>query len=202
MDNRSNTPPSTLVQQSVREAFEKWIRYESKLASRFFGLLMRKSEDEYHHEDVQLLWLSYQAALSTSPLLDKNDQAEGEREALSKDAILTAAKEAGFTVIESRPERKLSSIRTNQHADITDKIIRLVRGLENMLALPPPDSNELVEVLRRLEVSANTVDYCYRSNPGNFASALAGLVESAERARAALAQSPSVGLNTKSSERG
>jgi hypothetical protein len=31
---------------------------------------------------------------------------------------------------------------------------------------------------------------------------LAGLVESAERARAALAQSPSVGLNTKSSERG
>jgi hypothetical protein len=53
---------------------------------------------------------------------------------------------------------------------------------------PQPDSNELVEALRRLEVSAITVDYCYRSNPGNFASALSGLVESADGARAALSQ--------------
>jgi hypothetical protein len=66
------------VQQSVREAFEKWISYESGMTSRFFGLLMRKSEDEYHHEDVQLLWLCWQAALSTPTLLDKNDQTEGE----------------------------------------------------------------------------------------------------------------------------
>jgi hypothetical protein len=197
MDNKSNTPPSAPVQQSVRESFEKWICYASGLTSRFYGLLMRKSKDEYHHEDVQLLWRCWQAALSTSPLLDKNDQTEGEREALSKDAILTAAKEAGFTVIESRPERKLSSIRTNQHADITDKIIRLVRGLENMLALPQPDSNELVELRR----DAERYRWMQTESNRDYVQFHDIWYESADdldtAIDAALAQSPSVGLNTK-----
>jgi len=44
-------------------------------------------------------------------------------------------------------------------------------------------NRELREALNKLEVSANTVDYCYQNTPGNFASALQQLVEDAGEAR-------------------
>jgi hypothetical protein len=51
---------------------------------------------------------------------------------------------------------------------------------------------ELLEALRRLEVSANTVAYCYEKRPENFAAALVDLADNAAAARAAIAQaSPS-----------
>jgi hypothetical protein len=175
MDNKRNTP-SAPVQQSVREAFEKWVCYESGLTSRFFGLLMRKEADVYFHEDIQRLWLSYQAALSTSPLLDKNDQAEGE------DFEAWWKREGQFVRAGGGDYEKCFAYAAWNYAHPKP---------------PQPDSNELADMLRRLEVSANTVDYCYARNPGNFASAMAGLVDSATAARELLAQSPSVGLNTK-----
>jgi len=46
----------------------------------------------------------------------------------------------------------------------------------------------LKEALHRLEVSANTVKYCYSNRPENFAAALMSLQDDAESARAALEQ--------------
>lgn len=48
----------------------------------------------------------------------------------------------------------------------------------------PPD---LLGALRRLEVAANTVAYCYDKRPENFASALRGMQVDAEHARAVIA---------------
>lgn len=45
---------------------------------------------------------------------------------------------------------------------------------------------ELVKALHNLEVSANTVRYCYDKRPENFASSLMQLEEDCEHARAAL----------------
>ena len=47
---------------------------------------------------------------------------------------------------------------------------------------------DLLKALRDLEISANTVNRCYSHNPANFAVALAGLKDSAEAARAAIAK--------------
>jgi hypothetical protein len=47
---------------------------------------------------------------------------------------------------------------------------------------------ELLEALRRLEVAANTADYCYRNRPENFAVALRELEIDAATARAAIAK--------------
>ena len=47
---------------------------------------------------------------------------------------------------------------------------------------------DLLAALRQIEVGANTVDSCYRRNPGNFAAALCGLKEYADAARAAIAR--------------
>jgi hypothetical protein len=46
---------------------------------------------------------------------------------------------------------------------------------------------QLAEALHNLEVSANTLQYCYSQRPGKFAAALTQLAADAERARAALA---------------
>jgi hypothetical protein len=42
---------------------------------------------------------------------------------------------------------------------------------------------ELFEALHRLEVAANTIAYCYRNRPENFAMALQSLEQDAEHAR-------------------
>lgn len=47
---------------------------------------------------------------------------------------------------------------------------------------------KLAEALGRLEVSANTVAFCYTERPENFASALADLEADAESAREVLAE--------------
>ena len=47
---------------------------------------------------------------------------------------------------------------------------------------------DLLAALRNLEVSANTVDFCYTRHPDNFAVALRDLREYAEAARAAIAK--------------
>lgn len=47
---------------------------------------------------------------------------------------------------------------------------------------------DLLEALHRLEVSANTADYCYRKNPKNFALALQALREDADKAGAVVAK--------------
>lgn len=51
---------------------------------------------------------------------------------------------------------------------------------------PRAEPEALREALNDLWICANTVDGCYTRNPGNFASALRDMRESADRARAAL----------------
>jgi hypothetical protein len=82
------TPPSAPVQQSVREAFEQYVKdnwfigdptreYElSKALSSYDG--------EYIDSSTRSAWKQWQAALSTSPLLYKNEQAEGEEDPISR----------------------------------------------------------------------------------------------------------------------
>lgn len=47
---------------------------------------------------------------------------------------------------------------------------------------------ELIDALHALEVAANTVAYCYELQAGNFAAALQGMADEAERARSILAR--------------
>lgn len=49
------------------------------------------------------------------------------------------------------------------------------------------ERDALADALRRLEVSANTVAYCYEKRAENFAAALRDMEADAEAARAALA---------------
>lgn len=49
-------------------------------------------------------------------------------------------------------------------------------------------NDELLAALRALEVSANTVAYCYEKHPGNFAAALRDMDHFAESARTAIAK--------------
>ena len=47
---------------------------------------------------------------------------------------------------------------------------------------------ELLDALQRIEIAANTADYCYRNHPGNFTAALRDLELAAADARAAIAK--------------
>jgi hypothetical protein len=214
------TPPSAPVQQSVREAFES-----HQLGRYQYADITRHTDGRYLNAFMESEWETWQAALSaspagdkveggvrglvaaaesvckslehptesvnalqvwnlrdaltaisTSPLLDKNDQAEGE------DFEAWWKREGQFVRAGGGDYEKCFAYAAWNYAHPKP---------------PQPDSNELADMLRRLEVSANTVDYCYARNPGNFASAMAGLVDSATAARELLAQSPSVELNTK-----
>jgi hypothetical protein len=69
--------PSAPVQQSVREAFEERFKATSGLLDAEHYLL-RDANDQYIESMTAGYWEWWQAALSTSPLLDKNDQTEGD----------------------------------------------------------------------------------------------------------------------------
>ena len=56
------------------------------------------------------------------------------------------------------------------------------------LAIMKLERDELLSASRRLEVSANTVAYCYERVPQNFASALMDLSSDAELVREAIAK--------------
>jgi len=62
-----------------------------------------------------------------------------------------------------------------------------VREAEEVLAKDRALRSQLAEALHNLEVSANTLRYCYDNCHGNFGAALTQLAADAERARAALA---------------
>jgi hypothetical protein len=65
-------PPSAPAQQSVREAFESY-----QLGRFQYADITRDTDGRYWHAPMELEWETWQSALSTSPLLDKNDQADG-----------------------------------------------------------------------------------------------------------------------------
>jgi hypothetical protein len=67
------TPPSAPVQQGMREAFESY-----QLGRFQYADITRDTDGRYWHAPMELEWETWQSALSTSPLLDKNDQTEGE----------------------------------------------------------------------------------------------------------------------------
>jgi hypothetical protein len=64
-------PPSAPAQQSVREAFESY-----QLGRFQYADISRDTDGRYWHAPMELEWETWQSALSTSPLLDKNDQAD------------------------------------------------------------------------------------------------------------------------------
>jgi hypothetical protein len=161
MDSKRNTP-SAPVQQSA-QAFRHKETHEIRYA------LDSRTHTEDEWEDVVIT--------PTSPLPDKNDQTEGETESLSEPFGTLVIYQDGTEVFKRAGE----PFPPTAYGYVAIELFSHPKP-------PQLDSNELVEALRRLEVSANTVDYCYRSNPGNFASALSGLVESADGARVALSQ--------------
>jgi hypothetical protein len=73
----SDAAPNPPVQQSVREAFEERFKATSGLLDAEHYLL-RDANDQYIESMTAGYWEWWQAALSTSPLLDKNDQTEGD----------------------------------------------------------------------------------------------------------------------------
>jgi hypothetical protein len=164
------TPPSAPVQQSVREAFEQYVKdnwfigdptreYElSKALSSYDG--------EYIDSSTRSAWKQWQAALSTSPLLDKNDQAEGD--------IC-----ARFTVWWNHNRGRFTTTRQAAYAAF----------MAEAQAAPQPDSNELVEAVKSYLAALDGWENTNKAEKR---------VERAEFVmRKALAQSPSVGLNTK-----
>jgi hypothetical protein len=175
----------------MREAFELW--YETTTES---------EDDLTYHE---WMWRSWQAALSTSPLLDKNDQAEGEPFAwLHKITEPDGHETQLLSLGDSNPWSHWLE------GHLTECQYRKV-PLYAATQPPQPDSNELVELRRDAEryrwIRNNAgfnLDNDY--NIGNFQ--VSQKIKNREAwyyyeekldeiIDAALAQSPSVGLNTK-----
>ncbi len=68
------------------------------------------------------------------------------------------------------------------HAEVVNNYTTPLFAAPQEAAAPAPVNAELLAALQRLEVSANTVAYCYDKVPQNFASALTRLQEDAENA--------------------
>jgi hypothetical protein len=75
--NAAPTPPSAPVQQSVEEAWVEWKKSPESLKT------VQIAGYEWAEHFALLFTAGYKAALSTSPLLDKNDQTEGEAKPLA-----------------------------------------------------------------------------------------------------------------------
>jgi hypothetical protein len=117
-------PPSAPVQQSVREAFEAAIVKDAPVS-------IAREGSGYADSYVNAAWWGWQAALSTSPLLDKNDQTEVAvaRVDMSDSANTAPRKELIF---------------------INGSLATLPVG-SLLYARHQPDSNELVELRRDAE---------------------------------------------------
>jgi hypothetical protein len=158
------TTPSTPAQQSVREAFEAAIVKDAPVS-------IAREGSGYASSYVNAAWWGWQAALSTSPLLDKNDDAwDRNAERLTAECLGTGKINMDATCID----------------DIFDA--------------PQPDSNELVELRR----DAGRYRWLQTESNRDYVDFNDIWYESADDLDAAideaLAQSPSVGLNTKKGE--
>lgn len=71
---------------------------------------------------------------------------------------------------------------------------------EAIRRLASASAPDLYAALADLEVCANSADYCYTRNPGNFALALRELRDSADRARATLQKARATGAATTDGE--
>ncbi len=79
---------------------------------------------------------------------------------------------------------------SEQEAMLAELAVNLIREHgEALVGMVRRDAAvaELIAAAHRLEVSANTVDYCCRNRPGNFAVALQGMKDDATNLRTALA---------------
>jgi hypothetical protein len=126
----SDAAPNPPVQQSVREAFEERFKATSGLLDAEHYLL-RDANDQYIESMTAGYWEWWQAALSTSPLIDKNDQTEVAvaRVDMSDSANTAPRKELIF---------------------INGSLATLPVG-SLLYARHQPDSNELVEALQEHE---------------------------------------------------
>jgi hypothetical protein len=221
-------PPSAPVQQSVREAFEQYVKdnwfigdptreYElSKALSSYDG--------EYIDSSTRSAWKQWQAALSTSPLLYKNEQAEGEEDPISRVHVVCDDSD-GLIAYSSVVAGQLLFIRDcleKRDVDgamfallhLSDPYLSKADGYEwsrmeeiNKAPQPPQqevihsaskdahDSNQLVEATLKLIAILEKGEWHGEGTMGELDGC--DVCIAIHEAKTALAQSPSVGLNTK-----
>lgn len=173
------TPPSAPVQQSVADELTK--------TATFWKTAFYEAE-EVHKAEI--------AALSTSPLLDKNDQTEGKE-------IFAWAEFDGEGGYDLRLYEDNEEYRDEYIARNGEKYSDWVMPLYTHPKPPQPDSNELVEAIRENErafqhKSTGDIEYVLSGeNTDDWKEIMIIPNISNETIDAALAQSPSVGLNTK-----
>jgi hypothetical protein len=186
------TPPSAPVQQSVREALQ----------------LLHEHAQLYlpNYNDRQNVYDTVTSALSTSPLLDKNDQAEGEALEKNMEQEISVEPDAwetkdmcvgpnyGKTRYDKLPIQSLNQLQyTHEKLYLEKTVIGLMKSAyydgytdkeQELRDMPQPDSDELVEALK---LAKDTINVLWVSHHANRADAAISAID------AALAQSPSVG---------
>lgn len=86
-------------------------------------------------------------------------------------------------VVARRNRAAESLLTVNPEGAYADQHRMLVDAANTMLA-----ASDLMEALRNLEVSANSLQYCFDRRPENFGVALTQLTADAKRAREAIAK--------------
>ena len=100
----------------------------------------------------------------------------------SEDGFLSAVAEIMTAAGHEQMRQDLSDARTGW-----EQATEAVREAEEVLAKERALRVLLAEALHNLEVSANSLQYCFDQRPENFGTALTQLAADAERARTALA---------------
>jgi hypothetical protein len=168
------TPPIAPVQQSVEEAWVEWKKSPESLKT------VQIAGYEWAEHFALLFTAGYKAALSSSPLLDKNDQADAGKWRIEYDNDTGPSDEGFFEWWD------VTDGKTTYRADSEQEATALCNLLNNA---PQPDSNELAEAVKSYLAALDGWENTNKAEKR---------VERAEFVmRKALAQSPSVGLNTK-----